>query len=243
MTFLDSTLHIDNLTLCYRDTTLLHSLSLSLTQGTITTLLGPSGSGKTLFSLALQGLIPPNITQKSGTISLDTKPINATLYRGKVFASVMQNPRTCFNPLYTIQSHIKETLYAHKKPYDNARIESILQQVGLESNVLGLYSFEMSGGMIQRVMIAIALLLETPFLIADEPSSDLDSIVWHKIVELLIKLCKTHHLGILLVTHDLALAAKISDSIVLINQGKILRHYQKNECNVAMLESIMKAMY
>lgn len=200
---------------------LLKDIDLCIESHRTTILLGASGSGKTLCMSAIQGLIPPNLALQSGEILLDGKLLDSQKARGKVFASIMQNPRTCFNPLFTMRSHFKESLKVLKKPYNPTQIESSLQEVGLEENVLDCYAFELSGGMLQRVMIALSLLSNAPFLLADEPTSDLDSFTQEKILTLLISLQKVRGFGMLLITHDLSIAAQKADRIYLIAQGRI----------------------
>lgn len=204
-----SILTLHNLSIAFKDLILLKNINLTIQSGQITLLIGASGSGKTLTSLALQGLLPNNLTKLYGEVLIDDKPITSQhttpLNKQPIFASIMQQPRSCFNPIFTIKSHIKETLRALQKPYQNTRVERILNLVGLESSALTMYAFEMSGGMLQRVMIAIALLSEAPFLIADEPTSDLDALTAKDIITLLVRLSKEHNVGILLITHNMEL--------------------------------------
>lgn len=202
---------------------LLTDISISLESGQITALVGRSGSGKTLCALALQGLLPSNLTQTSGSILLDDTPL-ATAHKASatpIIASILQNPRTCFDPLHTMQSHIAESVRAWGKAYDPKRIASLLDTLGLDSSVLDRYAFAMSGGELQRVMIAIALLADAQFLIADEPTSDLDAIATQEIMQILQRICKERGIGILLITHDTRLM-RIADRSYHIDAGKII---------------------
>ncbi len=219
-------LALENLTLTCQNKTLLHNINLEIISKETTILFGKSGSGKTLTTLALQGLIPPNIVQKSGSVLLDKTIINPQHARAKIFASIMQNPRTCFNPLFSLYTHIKESANALQTHWDMLTIESMLHEVGLHKEVLNLYPFEMSGGMLQRAMIALALLTKAPFLIADEPTTDLDLLVQYRILKLLKHLQKAYGLGILLITHDIDVAIKMGDSILIIEQGSIQEKVQ-----------------
>lgn len=223
-------LSLNNLTLKCRDKTLISNVCLEIISKKTTVLFGKSGSGKTLTTLAIQGLIPENIKQTNGAVLFNGSKINPQEKRAKVFASIMQNPRTCFNPLFTLHAHIKESAYALQTHWDTITIESMLQEVGLKKEVLNLYPFEMSGGMLQRAMIALALLTKSPFLIADEPTTDLDVIVQYRILRLLKHLQKTYGLGILLITHDIDVAIKMGDSIIIMNNGCIEEKIQLNEC-------------
>lgn len=216
------TLTLKHLTLMCNNNILLNDVNLSIKAGQTTILFGKSGSGKTLTTLAMQGLLPKNIKQVSGELLLNDTPINPQTSRAKVFASIMQNPRSCFNPLYSLHTHIKESANALKTHWDIKIIESMLHEVGLQKEVLKLYPFEMSGGMLQRAMIALALLTKAPFLIADEPTTDLDIIVQYRILKLLKHLQKTYKLGILLITHDLDVAKKMGDSFYCLTHGEML---------------------
>lgn len=203
-------------------TPLLTSIDLELKRGECVALLGRSGSGKSLIAYALQGFIANNLTQISGEVRLNNVAINPVAYRGKAFISIMQNPRTCFNPLLTLHTHCKESLKALKKPYDKAFILECFTQAGLDIAYLESYPFELSGGMLQRAMIALALLTQAPFIIADEPSSDLDKSKANEILSTLKKLQKQKSLGILLITHDLEVVAEYAEYVNVISQGKII---------------------
>ncbi len=203
-------------------TQLLSSIDLELKRGECVALLGRSGSGKSLIAYALQGFLADNLTQTSGEVRLNGAMVNPISYRGRAFISIMQNPRTCFNPLLSIHTHCKESLKALKKPYDKAFILECFQQARLDSKYLESYPFELSGGMLQRAMIALALLTQAPFIIADEPSSDLDKRKANEILSTLKNLQKQKSLGILLITHDLEVVAQNADSVNVISQGRII---------------------
>nr|WP_317402905.1 nickel ABC transporter permease subunit NikC [uncultured Helicobacter sp.] len=203
-------------------TPLLSSIDLELKRGECVALLGRSGSGKSLIAYALQGFLADNLTQTSGEVRLNGAMVNPISYRGRAFISIMQNPRTCFNPLLSIHTHCKESLKALKKPYDKAFILECFQQARLDSKYLESYPFELSGGMLQRAMIALALLTQAPFIIADEPSSDLDKRKANEILSTLKSLQKQKSLGILLITHDLEVVAEYADYVNVISQGRII---------------------
>ena len=196
--------------------------SLCVRRGECTALLGASGSGKSLSALALQGFVASNLALTSGVIKLDSQVINPVAYRGVAFACIMQSPRTCFNPLLSIAYHFKETCIALHKPYDKGFVLECLQKAGLEAQVLDKYPFELSGGMLQRAMIALALLAQAPFVIADEPSSDLDKLKAEEILKTLRDLRENHRLGILLITHDLAAVAANAQYVYIMQKGKII---------------------
>ncbi|VFS01096.1 nickel transporter ATP-binding protein NikD [Citrobacter koseri] len=136
----------------------------------------------------------------------------------------MQNPRSAFNPLHTMAAHAKETCLASGKPADDATLIAALEAVGLENTarVLKLYPFEMSGGMLQRMMIAMALLCDAPFIIADEPTTDLDVVAQARILDLLESIMRSRAPGMLLVTHDMGVVARLADDVAVMDNGKIV---------------------
>ena len=210
------TLILRNLTIAHGEQILLKNVGFEIIAGRITALIGASGSGKSLSALALQGILPSNLTRLSGEITLNGKILEKSeihANRGKIVATILQNPRTCFNPLLSMKSHICESLSALNKPFLQDEVEAILREVGLQSSVLHNYAFELSGGMLQRVMIAIALLSGARFLIADEATTDLDMVVEDKILRLLRDLQTSKGLGILLISHDRRVVELMADKI------------------------------
>lgn len=215
-------LSLHNLSIANQGNLLLKSLSLDISRGECVALLGRSGAGKSLSALALQGFIASNLTKISGEIKLDSSPINPALYRGRAFCSIMQNPKTCFNALFSVHSHFRESLRALHLPYNKDAILQCLKDCELDSSILKSYPFELSGGQLQRVMIALSLVLKTPFIIADEPSSDLDKPTALQILATLQRLQKQQNLGILLITHDLDIVARFANKVCVIEQGAML---------------------
>ena len=129
-----------------------------------------------------------------------------------------------FNPLHTMHTHARETCLALGKPADDATLTAAIEAVGLENaaRVLKLYPFEMSGGMLQRMMIAMAVLCESPFIIADEPTTDLDVVAQARILDLLESIMQKQAPGMLLVTHDMGVVARLADDVAVMSQGKIV---------------------
>ena len=127
----------------------------------------------------------------------------------------MQNPRSAFNPLHTMHTHARETCLALGKPADDATLTAAIEAVGLENaaRVLKLYPFEMSGGMLQRMMIAMA---------ADEPTTDLDVVAQARILDLLESIMQKQAPGMLLVTHDMGVVARLADDVAVMSHGKIV---------------------
>lgn len=205
---------------------LVDNLSLTIQQGRILALVGASGSGKSMTCSAALGVLPPGVTTYSGRVSIDGIAHEPQVLRGRQVATIMQNPRSAFNPVRTMRDHARETLRALGKlgPDAEDRIAHCMQAAGLDKVeiILGLHAFEMSGGMLQRMMIALALLSEAPFLFADEPTTDLDLVVQLRILELLEKLVCERGLGILLVTHDMGVVAKLADDVAVLDQGRLV---------------------
>ena len=131
---------------------LVHGVSLTLQRGRVLALVGGSGSGKSLTCAATLGILPAGVRQTAGEILADGKPVSPCALRGIKIATIMQNPRSAFNPLHTMHTHARETCLALGKPADDATLTAAIEAVGLENaaRVLKLYPFEMSGGMLQR---------------------------------------------------------------------------------------------
>lgn len=203
---------------------LVNGVSLSLKRGRVLALVGGSGSGKSLTCAAALGILPAGVHQTAGTILADGKPVSPCQLRGRKIATIMQNPRSAFNPLHSMATHARETCLAQGKPADEATLIAALEAVGLENpgRVLKLYPFEMSGGMLQRMMIAMALLCDAPFIIADEPTTDLDVVAQARILDLLAGIMQNPAPGMLLVTHDMGVVARLADDVAVMDNGSIV---------------------
>lgn len=203
---------------------LVHGVSLTLKRGRVLALVGGSGSGKSLTCAAALGILPPGVRQMAGMILADGQPVSPGELRGSKIATIMQNPRSAFNPLRTMADHARETCRALDKASDDATLIAALEAVGLENapRVLKLYPFEMSGGMLQRMMIAMALLCDAPFIVADEPTTDLDAVVQARILDLLVSIMQNRGPGMLLVTHDMGVVARLADDVAVMDSGRIV---------------------
>lgn len=222
-----SSLSIEALTICKqgaRDIKLVNSADLVINSGEIVALLGSSGSGKSLTCSGIMDVIPKGVEKISGDIRLNGTYVDMDKIRGRNVSIIMQNPSNAFNPLYTINSHIKEVFSIKGDKYSEDEAVKALQEAGIEEpkRVLELYPFQMSGGMLQRTMIALALLSGAEFILADEPTTDLDLIVQLEILDTLKKLVKEKGMGILMVTHDLGVIGKIADRVIVIDKGIIV---------------------
>ncbi|HGJ5879243.1 MAG TPA: nickel import ATP-binding protein NikD [Arsenophonus nasoniae] len=209
---------------------LVQAVSLTINKGKVLALVGSSGCGKSLTCAAMLGILPAGLNQTDGNLLLDGQIISPQQLRGTHIATIMQNPRSAFNPLNTMISHIQETCHALGKPVDIAMIKATLKSVGLENadHILSLYPFEMSGGMLQRMMIAIAILSDTPFIIADEPTTDLDTVAQTHLLDLLENIIQTRAIGMLLVTHDMGIVARLADDVAVMHAGKIVEYSNVN---------------
>ena len=213
------------------DRNLVNNVCLEVERGKVTGLIGESGSGKSLTCLAVMNLLPKPLQRVRGRVELAGSLIHDSHvkmrgFRGKKVAMIMQNPMSCFDPVFTIGRHIHETLRAHNLDVGSKKeaIRLTLTDLGFErpDEILRAYPFQLSGGMLQRIMVALALLLEVELLIADEPTTDLDVIVQSRILELIDRLRKEKNIGVLLVTHDLSVIARLADMVVVMQDGTMV---------------------
>lgn len=163
---------------------------------------------------------------------------------GKIFANIMQNPRTAFNPLLSMRAHIAETMRAAGSFGEGARgeIAQTLRSVGLDESALGLYPHQLSGGQLQRVMIALALFTRARFIIADEPTTDLDLAVQSTILRLLRQIASERGIGILLITHDFGVTASIADRVAVMSEGEIVERGSVREIFAAPQQAVTKEL-
>lgn len=207
-------------------TVLVDKVSLSLHEGEVLALVGASGSGKSLTCAASLDALPTGTRMTSGSVSIDGAVLPRSMLRGRHVATIMQNPRSAFNPVRTMREHARETLSALgvQNAQGDARILRAMADCGLDEpeRLLRLHAFEMSGGMLQRMMIALALATGAPFIFADEPTTDLDLIVQREILDLLDRLKRERRLGILLVTHDMGVVARLADRVAVMDCGRIV---------------------
>ncbi len=210
-------------------------VSLDLYPGETLALVGESGSGKTTLALSLLRLIPepPGRIDPAGRVELDQSDIlrlDATALRrvrGGDLAMIFQEPGSSLNPVMTVGSQIAETVRAHGQPDRRAarrRAGELLADVGLgdPQRRLDQYPHQLSGGMQQRVMIAMALAGNPKILIADEPTTALDVTIQLQILDLLSDLQRRLGLAVLLITHDLGLAARVADRVAVMYAGRIV---------------------
>ena len=209
-------------------------VSLTLEAGQVLGIVGESGSGKSLTAMSILGLIPdPPGRIAGGRILLRGQDLanasESTMngIRGKQISMIFQEPMTALNPVFRIGEQIGETLRRHEKlnkKQANARALELLEQVGISnpSQRLRQYPHELSGGMRQRVMIAIALACRPQLLIADEPTTALDVTIQAQILLLLKNLQRDLGVAVMLITHDLGVVAQIVDRVAVMYAGRIV---------------------
>jgi oligopeptide/dipeptide ABC transporter ATP-binding protein len=209
-------------------------VSFSVARGELLALVGESGCGKSLTSLALLRLVPPpgriepgSAIRIDGTDVLALGAAELRAIRGRRIGMIFQDPMTSLNPVFTVADQISESVRAHQrmsKRAARARALELLQEVGIPDPVerLDNYPHQMSGGMRQRVMIAIALASEPELLIADEPTTALDVTVQAQILELLDSLRAARGMAVLLITHDLGIVAGRADRVAVMYAGRLV---------------------
>ncbi|HRX87651.1 MAG TPA: ABC transporter ATP-binding protein [Phycisphaerae bacterium] len=236
----DSLLEVRQLRVAYGDAFAVAGVDLDLHAGKVTALVGPSGSGKSTVALAIMGLLPTGGRIVAGTVRLtgasagrdDVELVAAgertvRNVRGRHIAMIFQSPGTALNPVMTVGAQIREALrltgMAHRSDRAKA-VARLLEEVELPPRVARDYPHQLSGGMQQRVMIAMALAGGPQVLLADEPTSALDVTVQAQILALLGRLQRTRGMAVLLITHDIAVAAQVADTIVVLDAGAVVEH-------------------
>ncbi|WP_299615867.1 ABC transporter ATP-binding protein [uncultured Tateyamaria sp.] len=223
-----SLLTITNLSLSIAGMPILRDVSLTLAPGEVVAVTGESGSGKSMTALAVMQLLPGQ-SKATGKITLDghnmlalDEPTLCTL-RGDLAGMVFQEPMTALNPVQTIGAQVAETVRLHRPDLDPpTQARAVLDRVGLQNIPLSRYPHELSGGQRQRVVIAIAIACGPKLLIADEPTTALDVTTQAQILTLLKRLAAEDGMGLLMITHDLAVVAEIADRIVVMRDGEVV---------------------
>ncbi|MCF7352839.1 ABC transporter ATP-binding protein [Vibrio sp. CK2-1] len=209
------------------------NVSFSLEKGEILALVGESGSGKSVTAYSILNLLDKNGSLALGEIIYDGMPLHRAdsqllkEIRGREISMIFQNPMSTLNPIRKVGEHLRDMLRTHgyaSWSSINKEIEKLLQQVEIYDveRVKDSYPFELSGGMCQRVMIALALACRSRMLIADEPTTGLDVTTQKSIMDLIHNLAKTEGLAVILITHDLGIAAEYCDKFVVMEKGKVV---------------------
>ncbi len=216
------------------------SISLSIKEEECLCIIGESGSGKSMTALALMQLLPEQarfsakeiLFQDTDLLSLSRKEISNIL--GNRMAMIFQDPMSSLNPVLTIGEQIAEPLIRHKNYSKKQALDqtiALMQEVGIEQPELRIKSYphEFSGGMLQRVMIAMMISCNPALLIADEPTTALDIQTQKNIIQLLNKLRKDHKMGLVFISHDMHIAKEIADNIAVMYAGKIVEYAKKED--------------
>ena len=208
-------------------------VSLAVDRGRVLGLVGESGAGKSMLALAIMGLVGSPGAQVSGAVRLEGRDLLASgpeevrAARGAEVAMIFQDPMASLHPLYSIGAQLAEAIRAHvelSRARARERAVELLRLAGVPDpgDRLGSYPHELSGGLRQRAMIAIALAGAPKLLIADEPTSALDVTVQAQVIELLARLREELGLAVLLITHDLGVVAELSDEVAVMYAGRVV---------------------
>lgn len=216
----------------HKQTELVKEVSFEVYPGECLGILGESGSGKSMSVKAMLGILDKNFAV-SGNAWFEEKNLikesKETLrsIRGSKIAVVLQNPMTCFDPLYRIGNQMAETFATHtdwKKEEIFRRSVEILERMKIRNpeEVLAKYPHQLSGGMLQRIMIGIAMALKPALLIADEPTTAIDAITQHEILEEFIRIKQEHQTAMIFITHDLGAISRVADHLIVMNSGEVV---------------------
>lgn len=217
---------------------LVDNISFSLKEGECLGILGESGSGKSMTCKAIMGLLDKNFQIKGSAVYenndlLKKNSEDMRKLRGKEIAMVLQNPMTCFDPLYSIGYQMAETFTEHlnlnQEEIKKKSIEILeLMQLKNTEDILHKYPHQLSGGMLQRIMIGLALAMEPKLLIADEPTTAIDAVTQYEIMKEFIKIKEKYKVAIIFISHDLSVISRIADNVIVMSNGKVVAQGDKN---------------
>jgi peptide/nickel transport system ATP-binding protein len=232
---------------------IVHDLSFQVARGEFLAMVGESGSGKTMAARALMRLLPPGLRQTAGTIALDGEDIGRRdeeafrALRGPDLGMVFQEPMVSLNPAMTIGAQMAEGLALHRKlAPDEIRARSLatLKRVGIDQGdrCLKAYPHEFSGGMRQRIMLASVMLLKPKLLIADEPTTALDTLTQREVLDLMVELARDEGTAVILITHNLGLVARYTQRAVVLERGLMVETGTTRDLLRAPREAYTKAL-
>ena len=223
-------IEIRNLNIAIGGKPIVRDVSMDIADGQRVGLIGSSGSGKSMIAKAMMGLLPDTARVSGSIIAGGTQLVGAgesvmADLRGRYMGMVFQNPTAALNPVLTVARQIALPLRLHYDLSDEERFDRVgvmLDKVGLPRGVMGKYPHELSGGQRQRVGIATALIGSPRFIIADEPTTALDSITQRQIVDLLTSLVDGSGASMLFITHDFAVLARATTRCYVLDEGRIV---------------------
>ncbi|MGN0340518.1 MAG: ABC transporter ATP-binding protein [Lachnospira sp.] len=255
-------LEVDHLRVNFKinnqETSAIEDVTFKIEEGMTLGVVGESGCGKSVTATSIMGLLPPSVGKiAEGKIILDgqeltaMKPDELRKIRGDKISMIFQEPMTSLNPVYTIEKQLTEMIMSHKKMSRKEAFEKgveMLEKVGIPSprQRMKEYPHQLSGGMRQRVMIAMALSCDPLLLIADEPTTALDVTIQAQILDLMLDLKKKMNTVIMLITHDMGVVAEVADYVMVMYAGKVVEYADvrtifknpKHPYTVGLLKSI-----
>ena len=247
-----SLLSIQNLSLAIHGTSILKDVSLDIAPGEVFGIIGESGSGKSMTAFSVMSLAPTG-SEATGKITLNGDDLLAKseaamcAVRGADIGMVFQEPMTALNPVQTIGDQVAETGIIHGLPKAEARAKAreALNRVGLPEDRFRMdrYPHELSGGQRQRVVIAMAIALRPKLLIADEPTTALDVTTQAEVIDLLKGLVDEFGMGLMLITHDLALVSGVADHIAIMRHGEIVETGETKAVFAEMKHPYTRALF
>ena len=246
----------DDVTIAYGAEKAVRHVSFSVPNGEVFAIVGESGSGKSTLVRAAFGMLKQ--ADISGQILLNGIDISTLSdgdwrnLRGTQISMIFQNPSAYLNPNRTVENHFKDLFRAHGESYDSRRVIDMLNLVHLDGGerILASYPFQLSGGMQQRLAIALSLILKPTIVFADEPTSALDILVQASVLDLLREVTQALGATVIIVTHNIKAAARIAHSIGVMNKGHLVEvgpteeviHYPKDDYTRVLLDSVMKVV-
>lgn len=246
----------DDVTIAYGAEEAMRNVSFSVPTGEVFAIVGESGSGKSTLVRAAFGMLKQaNIAGQILLNSIDISTLSDSDWRklrGTEISMIFQNPSAYLNPNRTVDNHFKDLFRAHDESYDSRRVIDMLNLVHLDGGerILASYPFQLSGGMQQRLAIALSLILKPTIVFADEPTSALDILVQASVLDLLREVTQALGATVVIVTHNIKAAARIANSIGVMNKGQLVEvgttqdviNHPKDEYTRVLLDSVMKVV-